>query len=113
MGRTTSAQKRTRAQKGANNRTSEKCSFWIFAYLVIWLAEFPCSSTLLDLPDVWSNIFHLMPPTALWFNCYETWALRMTSRLHSAKTLEEGMNQVGFGDVKARKRELEAKIADA
>jgi len=38
---------------------------------------------------------------------------RMTSRLHSAKTLEEGMNQVGYGDAQSRKRELEAKIADA
>ena len=35
----------------------------------------------------------------------------MANRLHSAKTLEEGMNQVGFGDIQARKRELEAKIA--
>lgn len=34
----------------------------------------------------------------------------MANRLHSAKTLE-GMNQVGFGDIQARKRELETKIA--
>ena len=52
-------------------------------------------------------------PKHLWFNCYEPWVLRMTSRLHSAKTLEEGMNQVGYGDVNSRKRDLEAKIADA
>lgn len=35
----------------------------------------------------------------------------MTSRLHSANTLKEGMMNVGFGDPQARKRELEAQIA--
>ena len=37
----------------------------------------------------------------------------MMDRLHSAKTLEEGMTQVGNGNASARKRELEEKIAVA
>ena len=37
----------------------------------------------------------------------------MTSRLHSADTLMEGMTQVGHGDVSTRKRELENMIADS
>lgn len=35
----------------------------------------------------------------------------MTNRLHSANTLKEGMESVGYGDAKSRKRELEQRIA--
>ena len=43
-------------------------------------------------------------------HCFE-WRLGMTSRLHSANTLVEGMNKVGHGSVQDRKRALEEQIA--
>ena len=44
---------------------------------------------------------------SLWY-----FSVHMTSRLHSANTLREGMNQVAFGDdPQARKRDLENRIA--
>lgn len=99
-----------RAHFRVKERTLKKCSFQIFDFVFLstalaltWLV---CCAIALYMHDSKSI---RCPPKHLWFNC-SPFGDNMGDRLHSAHTLEEGMTKVGFGDVQARKRELEAKI---
>ena len=109
--RTTSAQTCKRAHKRANGHTLKKCSFGFLSYGALQPLDEPFRVFCWNQHEsaihyhTWYIVEHLGSN-----HCFE-WRLGMTSRLHSANTLVEGMNKVGHGSVADRRRALEEQIA--
>lgn len=109
--RTTGAISCKRAQLRANGRKSKKCTFWNFQVLFFsplnrssscWIATNWILTIVSQDQSIWTS-----STRAFWASSFDC---TMTSRLHSANTLMDGMNQVTDA-TSSRKRELEAMMA--